>query len=291
MMSGAAGEPGAGGTAPQLTIVVYPNGGASVGGVPVTVPDGADLAAVRHAAISTAVDLAAQHGRPLRALALEPDGSAWPLVIHPDGRVEEDEESDGAAPPSGTPGAPRAAGRVIPTLNLAAIPPTTRGPRTQTVILNQQWSEVVETPPAPERFRERLARIAEAGESGRTEAAMTLAADLEREVVLLFGPSHPHALQARAVSAHINTLARDWVRAADKYLAVATAWADMPESRSAQVRRNALNAHYCWRRVEDAGEAERIGEAVVRIWLKLPGALAEVRAARRHRDRIRNETS
>lgn len=288
-MSGSTVRSGAGEVAPPLMIVVYGDGRASVGGVPVTVSGGADLTVVRRAAIGKAVDMAARHGRPLRALALEPDGAAWPLVVHPDGRVEEDDKAvRGTVEPTGVTGA---AGNVVPTLNMAAIPPATRGPRTQTIILTAQWPEVVEAPSAPERFQEGLARIAEAGEGGRIEAAMTLARNLEREAVLLFGPEHPHALQAGEVTAHINSLAQDWARAADKYIALAAAWAVVGESRIAQVRRNATNAHYCWRKVDDLHDAVRIGEDMVRIWSKVPGAVAEVRAARRLCDRIRRGPS
>ncbi|MCX4763813.1 hypothetical protein OG562_23160 [Streptomyces sp. NBC_01275] len=273
---------------PQLTIVVYADGRASVGGVPVVVPDGGDLAAVRGAALSTALGMAVRQGRPLRALAFEPDGSTWPLLLHPDGRVEEDAEAAEHDPSGRTGGRTPPAG--VPTA-LPASPASPRGPRTQTIVLNAQWSDAVETPEAPERFRDRLARISEAGGSGRIEAALTLAADLEREVALLFGSSHPHVLQARAVRAHIITLANDWTRAADLYLALTADWLELSGDRSAQVRQCAANAHYCWLRVTDPEEYERIGEAVVRIWLKVPGTEPQLRAARRHRDQLRSRDS
>jgi len=42
----------------------------------------------RQAAIAIVSDRAAQLGRPIRATAVESDGGSWPLIIHPDGRVE-----------------------------------------------------------------------------------------------------------------------------------------------------------------------------------------------------------
>jgi hypothetical protein len=285
-MSDPAVRPGAADPAPpQLAIVVYADGRASVGGVPVVVPDAGDLAAVRAAVMRTAIGMAARQGRPLRALAFEPDGETWPLLIHPDGTVEEDTEAEASA--GGADGTSAGAS----TLSLLASPAPPRGPRTETIVLNPQWSDVVQTPQPPERFRDRLARIAEAGEGGRIEAAMTLAADLEREAGLLFGATHPHVLQARAVRAHISTLAHDWGRAAEVYLDITAAWLEVSGDRSAQVRENAGNAHYCWVRVADPQEGERIGEAVVRTWLKVPGARRELEAARRRRDDLGRRSS
>ena len=42
----------------------------------------------RQAAIALVSERAGQLGRPMKATAVESDGASWPLVIHPDGRVE-----------------------------------------------------------------------------------------------------------------------------------------------------------------------------------------------------------
>ncbi len=42
----------------------------------------------RQAAIALVSERAGQLGRPVKATAVESDGASWPLVIHPDGRVE-----------------------------------------------------------------------------------------------------------------------------------------------------------------------------------------------------------
>ncbi|WBQ05593.1 hypothetical protein [Kribbella sp. CA-293567] len=42
----------------------------------------------RQAAIQLVSERAAQLGRPVKATAVESDGASWPLIIHPDGRVE-----------------------------------------------------------------------------------------------------------------------------------------------------------------------------------------------------------
>ncbi|MFD7712219.1 hypothetical protein ACFV6E_38880 [Streptomyces sp. NPDC059785] len=277
-MSDIPAGPGAAAPREQLSIVLYADGRASVGGIPVAVPNGSDLTAVRDAVLRTAVAMAAQRQAPLRAVAFEPDGLSWPLVIHPDGVVEEDLEQGGAPAPGSA------------TLQLMAAV-VRRGPRTETLVLNPSWSDVVELPPAPERFCGRLAEIARAGEAGRVEAAMALATDLEHEIVRDHGPSHPNTLNARAVRAHVGTLAHDWPRAAGLYLDVAGAWLDVAGERSIQVRLSAGNAHSCWCRVTDPAEAARIGEAVVRMWRKVPGAQRELAAARHRLDTVTRRTA
>jgi hypothetical protein len=69
---------------PLLTIVMTQDGTVLVNDTAVPVPAGADPRAAGVAA-------AAEHitrlglGRPVRANATEPDGTVWPLLIHPDG--------------------------------------------------------------------------------------------------------------------------------------------------------------------------------------------------------------
>jgi hypothetical protein len=49
----------------------------------------------RQAAIAIVSDRAGQLGRPVKATAVESDGASWPLIIHPDGRVEAIEPEGG----------------------------------------------------------------------------------------------------------------------------------------------------------------------------------------------------
>jgi len=49
----------------------------------------------RQAAIALVSERAAQLGRPVKATAVEADGASWPLIIHPDGRVEAVEPETG----------------------------------------------------------------------------------------------------------------------------------------------------------------------------------------------------
>ncbi|MFI1648645.1 hypothetical protein ACH4XT_17130 [Streptomyces avidinii] len=256
-----------------LTIVVYADGRASVGGAPVKVDGSADIAVVRAAAMAAAISIVARMGRSMRAVAHEPDGSSWPLVIHPDGIVEDGSQSGAAGEPAVPHDAVAEAGDL--TLGHA-----NAAPAGGTLFLGTVGSVPVELPPPPERLRSRLERIGEAGGSGNFEAAATMVADLERDVSAEFGETHPYTLQARAVRAHVSALAHDWARAADTYLGIAQAWLDVDGAAGSQVMQNASNAHACWLRVSGPAESERIGEAVVRVWQQVSGADRQLRAAR-----------
>jgi hypothetical protein len=69
---------------PLVTIVLTEEGKAFVNDTPVSQRDGVDP---RAAAVAAAAEHIAQLGlaRPVRANATEPDGTIWPLLIHPDG--------------------------------------------------------------------------------------------------------------------------------------------------------------------------------------------------------------
>ncbi|MDA5282536.1 hypothetical protein [Streptomyces sp. Isolate_45] len=255
-----------------LTIVVHADGTASVGGVPVKVDGTTDIAVVRAAAMAAAISLVARMGRSIRAVAREPDGGTWPLVIHPNGLVE-----DGSRVGlDDKPASPRGA---VPVADGPAVRRGAAAAASGTLVLARVGLPEIEPPPPPERLRSRLERIGEAGSSGNFEAAVTMAADLERDVRTEFGKVHPYVLQARAVRAHVSFLAHDWVRAADSYLGIAQAWLSGEGATCSQAMLNAANAHACWLRVSDATEGERIGEAVIRLWQKMPGAERQLRAA------------
>lgn len=69
---------------PLITIAMAKDGTVVVNGQPVPVPPGADP---RIAGVAAAAEHVTSLGlaRPVRARASEPDGTVWPLLIHPDG--------------------------------------------------------------------------------------------------------------------------------------------------------------------------------------------------------------
>ena len=78
---------------PKVTIRLYDDHNAEVKiagrGHPVNHHD------PRQAAIALVSERAGQLGRPVKATAVESDGASWPLIIHPDGRVEAVETDGG----------------------------------------------------------------------------------------------------------------------------------------------------------------------------------------------------
>ncbi len=77
---------------PKITIRLYDahNGEVKIAGRshPVVAAD------PREAAIAIVAERASQLGRAVKATAVEPDGTSWPLVIHPDGQVDATEVTD-----------------------------------------------------------------------------------------------------------------------------------------------------------------------------------------------------
>ncbi|MEV4440919.1 hypothetical protein AB0K09_18255 [Streptomyces sp. NPDC049577] len=69
---------------PLVTITMTPDGAVLVNDAPVPAPEGVDA---RAAGVAAAADHVLRLGlaRPVRAQAIEPDGTVWPLLIHPDG--------------------------------------------------------------------------------------------------------------------------------------------------------------------------------------------------------------
>lgn len=276
---------------PMLTIVLYADGSASVGGVPVQVPRGADLTEVRTAAVETAAGIAGSRGESMYTVAIEPDGSVWPLLIHPDGRVEEAPEED--AYPRPFPGGPDAAGEPAPDAHQPssgpvppAPPPPVPGPP-EDAGGGREGGAAVQPPQPPQHIQDRLDRISASGETGHVEAAATMAVDLEKTVVSVYGEEHPYTLHVRAIRAHIAVLALDWPRAADLYLQIAEAWMRTSGAHNSQTRVNATNAHACWRYIQDRREAERVGEAMTLLWSRIPGAESFLRRAGRRMRMLR----
>ncbi|GAA4193496.1 hypothetical protein GCM10022219_15350 [Microbacterium oryzae] len=78
-------------TWPRVTATLHPDGTGEVviGGTSYPV-SGADLAAARTQTVTIVADKAAQLARPVRAFMVDPDGE-WPLIIHPDGSTEVDD--------------------------------------------------------------------------------------------------------------------------------------------------------------------------------------------------------
>lgn len=58
-----------------------------------------DLTAARRTAVRAIVDVARETGQPVRAVTSDPDGH-WPILVHPDGRVDAEQSMTAPGPPN-----------------------------------------------------------------------------------------------------------------------------------------------------------------------------------------------
>ncbi|WP_138908819.1 hypothetical protein [Streptomyces chryseus] len=124
----------------------------------------------------------------------------------------------------------------------------------------------------------RIRALAEAGELDR---AAQMAAAIDDAAARANGPSHPSALEAREVHAHITAERGELSAAVALYRDVAERWAFLGKQESADEA--AARAHALWMRITDPTEAVRAGEAVLRMRTQIPGenGTAYQQAARR----------
>ena len=129
----------------------------------------------RQAAIALVAERAGQLGRPVKATAVESDGASWPLVIHPDGRVEAIE----AAPKSDKPIWPiiAAAGLAIVLVGGTAfylLMPRDSGPKDPNPPVAGKLPELPAPKVAPDQF---VARPVPPGWSTRASWTVDIAED------------------------------------------------------------------------------------------------------------------
>ncbi|GAA4684513.1 hypothetical protein GCM10023347_44540 [Streptomyces chumphonensis] len=275
-----------------LPIVLRADGTADVAGVPVEVPDAAGTTGLRMAAVHTAMEIVSVLSHPVRATAVEPDGTGWAALLYPDGRVEEADGPLPFVPPTGAwgPGAEDGP-ELLPTEGMFADPPDAAGPgHADGPVLEPG----VQSPPPPARLREILLRVREAAEAGRLTKAAELAAGLEQSVASQQGESHPHTLQVRGVQGHLAVLSEDWAQAAEIHVDVAAQWLRTAGVHHSLTWQNAANAHVCWRRVRGGPDAVRIGDKLVELWSRTAAeGLGEryLRLAERRLARLRATTA
>lgn len=214
--------------ATPLYTITLTGSGVSIDGEPVGVPSG-DLPAARLAALAEIRVRAALRGRPVRVTAKEPDGSAWPLVVDPDGHVTTLSVPHPVVPPPARP----ADGSGLSPLPAAAAAP---GPAVR-------WGA-----PLPAAHEEAWGRLLAAHGAGDTATAIALAERTEAALEAEYGPLHPYTVQVLSARAWL-VLGRHDDLSATVRLLVRTALRRRragaePRSETAQVARN---AHAAWR--------------------------------------------
>ncbi|KOU96288.1 MULTISPECIES: hypothetical protein [Streptomyces] len=217
--------------ATPLYTITLTGSGVSIDGEPVGVPAG-DLPAARLAALAEIRVRAALRGRPVRVTAKEPDGSAWPLVVDPDGHVTTLSVPHPVVPPPvrAGDGSGRSAAPVAPAVPFVPEPAVTWGA------------------PLPAAHQEAWARLLAAHGAGDTTTAIALAERTEAALEAEYGPLHPYTVQVLSARAWLVLGRRDDLSATVRLL-VRTALRRRragaePRSETAQV---AGNAHAAWR--------------------------------------------
>ncbi|WP_137235530.1 hypothetical protein [Streptomyces sp. BPSDS2] len=248
---------------PVYTITVSVDGVASINGERVT-EEGLDPSAARVAALSEIVIKAALHGRPVRVLAKEADGSTWPLIVDVNGTVTT-LDTPHPVPPAPVPAQARPAASAadegtVTTSRQEPPHPVTAGARTGTsqqpaaaelgpapAAVPPEWAA-----PLPPQYGTAWADLIAHEKAGQLVEAIVAAAQLETVLAGTLGPLAPPTVNVLTVRAAL-TIRRveeteDWAETMD--LLVQTAQrrreAGAPED---ETQRVISNAHATWMRL------------------------------------------
>ncbi|MFE6808591.1 hypothetical protein ACFVEN_44110 [Streptomyces sp. NPDC057681] len=114
-----------------------------------------------------------------------------------------------------------------------------------------------------------ILRIRALAEAGQYAQAAAMAAAFDEGAARAHGPSHPKALEAREVRAHIAAESGDVPAAVSLYRDVAERWALQNAHQAAGEA--AGRAHALWLRIDDTAQAITCGEIVLRMRQAIPG--------------------
>lgn len=257
----------------------------------------------REAAVAAVAQLAAllHPPRPVRAQACDQDGTVWPLHIAADGTTTE------AGPPTVRKGKRKGKGNRQKDVDArAAVPARRRRPASKTVESTLARSPAAapstrsapcspelrdeptvkmrcirrpedtgqtgvtlpvpgpRTPPRPS-----VLTIHQLESEGRYDEALDMAKQLDQAATRTHGISHPRALQARELLAHITVRGGDLLNSIALYRDAAERWAMNGEPQAAEDA--AGRAHALWLTMKDPVTAIPAGENVVRMRQTVPG--------------------
>ncbi|MGW2456750.1 hypothetical protein ACWCTA_36305 [Streptomyces sp. NPDC001704] len=270
---------------PIYTITVSSNGVAAVNGEEVTEP-GLTANEARVRALAEVRIKAAFHGRPVRVLAKEADGAAWPLIVDVNGDVMTLDRPHPTQPasvpvPAQAPPAPPAAPSSPPAGEPAVIPaqaapqaeagtqartvqpPAAPGAGRATAAIPPEWAA-----PLPPQYASAYAELVAHERAGQLVEAIVAAAQLETALSGALGPLAPPTVNVMTVRAWLTVRrveeTEDWAETME--LLVQTAErrreAGAPED---ETQRVIGNAHALWIRlaVEDPEYARETAEPVL----------------------------
>ncbi|WP_424892926.1 hypothetical protein [Streptomyces sp. XH2] len=279
---------------PVYTIVISAAGEATIEGEPVEPLPGQDG---RTSALADIRVRAARRGHPIRIIAKEPDGSAWPLIVDHDGAVTPLSAPHPTPPPAPAPVAPvfpaapiAPVAPVAPQPAPAAVPPALVAP--EPVAPTPVPAPVVPAPapvpappapapdwssPLPPHHAERFGRIVAAELRGDLAGAALAARELEGALDREYGALHPHTVGVLGTRAWLALLLQeDWAAIMRLHLRTAerrhNAQAPVDET-----RRVLRNARAVWWRLAavDRAEADEIQPELQRVSDLVEGVLPE----------------
>ncbi|MFJ5099248.1 hypothetical protein [Streptomyces sp. NPDC088557] len=234
--------------APVYTITLTPTG-AYIDGGPVpgssSDPDESRLAALREIHVK-----AAFHGRPVRFVAKEADGTTWPMIMDTAGNAFTLHTPHPTPPPA--PAAPP--------------PPATGTP---------DWHA-----PLPPECHPVYTRLRDAEAAGDLPGAVALAARLTDDLSARYGPLHPHAVNMLTVHASLTLRhGDDWYETTDLLTRTAQRRHEAHAHPEQDTVHAARNAHAAWRTLttQDPEGAAELAPA-------LAGVLDQLGEDRRVRD-------
>ncbi|MFI8829023.1 hypothetical protein [Streptomyces sp. NPDC053431] len=208
---------------PVYTITLTATG-AYIDGEPVPGATGA-LQASRRAALAELYVKAALHGRPVRFVAKEADGTTWPMIMDTDGNVLTLHTPHPAQPTS------------VPA------PATTTPPPAAPLRRGHDW-----TAPLPPEHHDRYTELGAAETAGDLTTATALAAQLEEELSARYGPLHPHPVNVLTLRASLTLRQRsDWYETIELLVYTAQRRREAGAQPVEDTLAAARNAHAAWR--------------------------------------------
>ncbi|MEV4503661.1 hypothetical protein [Streptomyces klenkii] len=273
---------------PVYTIVISAAGEATIEGEPVEPLPGQDG---RTSALADIRVRAARRGHPIRIIAKEPDGSAWPLIVDHDGAVTPMPGPHPTPPPASVAPAPVAA--AVPVAQQPVpVPPAPVAPAPAPVApapIPAPAPVPVQAPPAPVRtspdwhtplpphHADRFGRIVAAELRGDLVGAALAAREMEGALDREYGALHPHTVGVLGTRAWLALLLQeDWAAIMRLHLRTAERRhnAQAPVDETRRVLRNARAVWWRLAAVDRAG-ADEIQPELQRVSDLVEGVLPE----------------
>ncbi|MEU7153818.1 hypothetical protein AB0B15_38260 [Streptomyces sp. NPDC045456] len=248
---------------PVYTITITSSGTATVDGEEITTSGSADEA--RLAALAEVRIKAALAGRPVRAVAKDQDGSAWPLIVAVDGTVTTLDRPHPTPPP-----APAQTPPPLPTTTPAVLHPPPMTTVREEAARAETQASAPSAPdwgaPLPPAYGLLWGQLVAHEKAGALVEAIITADQLETALAGQYGPHHPHTVNVLSTRAWL-TLRKgaEWAEVTELLLDTAERRQEakaQPETDTARTTRNA-HAAWCRLRAEDPETALDLSERLL----------------------------